>query len=297
MIMQARVAAVTGASGYLGSQICRNLESDGWQVIRLARSPRGNGVRVISHDLATPISVQVRDALRSADTLIHTAYDLALTSAADIWRVNVDGTRRLLEAAKEAGVGRVIVLSSMSAFAGTSQLYGRAKLDIETITVEFGGCAVRPGLVHSEQAGGMAGAMRKLTVFPIIPVITGGNGVYAVSEEDLMKVIVLLASTTSLEPGMISVAHPTRVTLIDLLRTVAAQQNRRCRFVPVPWQLVYWMLRGGELMSLRLPFRADSLLGLIHTASSLVGEDQLARLGVTLEAFASRDARVPPGGH
>jgi nucleoside-diphosphate-sugar epimerase len=266
-------------------------------VIRLARSPERSHGQVLSYDLATPIAAQVREALRSAGALIHAAYDLSLTSSADIWRVNVEGTRRLLEAAKEAGVARIIVLSSMSAFAGTSQLYGRAKLDIEAITNELGGCAVRPGLVHSERAGGMAGAMRKLTTLPIVPVIAGGAGVYTVCEEDLMKVIALLASAATLEPGTISVAHPSRVTLTDLMRAFAAQENRRCRFVPVPWQLVYWLLRSGEFMRLRLPFRADSLLGLIHTAPGLIGGDQLTRLGVTLHPFTVSGSTVPSGAH
>ena len=298
MTRQVPVAAVTGASGYLGSQICDNLESRGWQVVRLARSPGRSHGQVLLYDLATPVAARVREALRSANVLIHAAYDLSLTSPADIWRVNVEGTRRLLEAAKEAAVGRIIVFSTMSAFAGTSQLYGRAKLDIEAMTIEFGGCAVRPGLVYSDQAGGMAGAMRKLTTLPIVPVIAGGAGVYTVREEDLIRAIALLASATTLEPGTISIAHPSRVTLLNLLRTFAAQENRRCRFVPVPWQLVYWLLRSGELMRLHLPFRADSLLGLIHTAPSLAGGDQLARLGVTLHAFTpAKDPAALPGGH
>jgi nucleoside-diphosphate-sugar epimerase len=220
-----------------------------------------------------------------------------LTSSADIWRVNVAGTRRLLGAAKDAAVNRVIVLSSMSAFAGTTQLYGRAKLEIEAMTTESGGCAIRPGLVYSERAGGMAGALRKLTALPIVPVIAGGAGVYTVSEQDLMRVIALLASATALAPGTISVAHPSRVSLTDLMRTFAAQEDRRCRFVPVPWQPVYWLLRSGESMRLRLPFRADSLLGLIHTAPGLTSEDQLARLGVTLQPFPRSGAAVPSGAH
>jgi nucleoside-diphosphate-sugar epimerase len=297
MLTQAPVVAVTGASGYLGSQICKTLESGGWQAIRLTRSPEQSHGQVFSYDLAMPITAQVREALRSANALIHAAYDLSLTSSADIWRVNVEGTRRLLKAAREAAVNRIIVLSSMSAFEGTTQLYGRAKLDVEAITTEFGGCAVRPGLVYSEQAGGMAGAMRKLTILPIVPVIAGGAGVYTAWEQDLMRVIALLASATTLEPGTISVAHPSRVTLIDLLRAFAAQEDRRCRFVPVPWQLIYWLLRSGEFMHLRLPFRADSLLGLVHTAPGLIGEDQLTRLGVTLQAFTVRGPAVPSGAH
>jgi nucleoside-diphosphate-sugar epimerase len=297
MRRQAPVAAVSGASGYLGSQICETLESRGWRAIRLTRSPDRNRDQVFSYDLAMPITAQVREALRSADALIHTAYDLSLTSPADIWRVNVGGTRRLLKAAREAAVSRIITLSSMSAFEGTTQLYGRAKLDIEAMTTESGGCAVRPGLVYSERAGGMVGALRKLTTLPIVPVIAGGAGVYTVREQDFMKVIALLASAATLEPGTISVAHPSPVTLVDLMRALAAQEDRRCRFVPVPWQLIYWLLRSGEFTGLRLPFRADSLLGVVHTAPGLVGGDQLARLGVTLHAFTASGSTVPSGAH
>ena len=298
MLRPAPVAAVTGASGYLGSQICETLKTRGWQVVRLTRSPESSHGQALPYDLAMPVTAQVREALQSANALIHAAYDLSLTSPADIWRVNVAGTRRLLEAAREAAVGRIIALSSMSAFAGTSQLYGRAKLEIEAMTIECGGCAIRPGLVYSDHAGGMAGAMRKLTALPIVPVIAGGAGVYAVREEDLMRAIALLVSATTLEPGTISIAHPSRVTMKNLLRTFAAQENQRCRFVPVPWQPVYWLLRGGELMRLHLPFRADSLLGLIRTAPGLAGEDQLTRLGVTVHAFEpAKDPAALPGGH
>jgi nucleoside-diphosphate-sugar epimerase len=295
MPTRAPVVAVTGSSGYLGSQICQTLESDGWQTIRLARSPeRGHG-QGYRYDLAMPITAQVREALQSADALIHAAYDMSLTSSADIWRVNVEGTRRLLEAAIQAAVGRIIVLSSMSAFAGTTQRYGRAKLDIEAMTTESGGCAIRPGLVYSDRAGGMAGAMRRLTVLPVVPVIAGGAGVYTVREQDLMRVVALLASAATLESGTISVAHPSPVTFTDLLRGLAGREHRRCRFVPVPWQLIYWLLRTGELVRVRLPFRADSLLGLVHTAPGLAGGDRLARLGVTLQAFTVTGSTVPSG--
>ena len=292
MTSQSRVAAVTGAGGYLGSQICQTLESRGWQVIRLTGSGARSHGQVVSYNLAAPITPQVSEALASADVLIHAAYDLTLTSPADIRQVNVEGTRRLLKAAREAGPGRIIVLSSMSAFTGTTQLYGRAKLEIEAITIESGGCAVRPGLVHGKRPGGMAGALRKLTTLPVVPVIAGGAGLYTVWEEDLMAAIALLAEATTLEPGTISLAHPDKVTLVELMNAFAAGENRRRRFVPVPWQLVYSALKTGEFLRLRLPFRADSLLGLVHTAPGLIGGDELARLGVTMHAFQSASAAL-----
>lgn len=293
MLTGTPVAAVTGAGGYLGSRICETLESRGWQVRRLVRSPGQNHSPELSYDLAKPVTDGVRQALRSADVLIHAAYDLALTSAADIRRVNVEGTRRLLEGAKEAAVGRIIVMSSMSAFDGTSQLYGRAKLEIEAITKEFGGCAVRPGLVYGAGSGGMAGALCRLTTLPIVPVISGGTGVYTVREDDLMMAIYALAIAPTLPLVAISIAHPSRVTLTDLLKTFAVQEGRRCRLVPVPWQLVYWLLRSAEFSRLHLSFRADSVLGLVHTTSNLSGIRQLDKLGVTLHAFpASAPVRM-----
>ncbi len=285
MTAQALTVAVTGANGYLGSRICDTMESQGWQVIRLVRSPGQSHNPAFAYDLAMPVTAQVRGTLRSADALVHAAYDLSLTSATDIWRVNVEGTRRLLEVAADTRVGRIVVLSSMSAFDGTSQLYGRAKFDIEAMTMEFGGCAVRPGLVYGERSGGMAGALRKLTNLPIVPVIAGGMGVYTVREDDLMMAIAALTAAATLPSGTISVAHPSRVTLTDLLRAFAAQEGRPCRLVPVPWQSVYWLLRTAELLHLHSPFRADSLLGLVHAAPCLSGVEQLAELGVTSHAF------------
>jgi nucleoside-diphosphate-sugar epimerase len=281
-------AAVTGASGYLGSRIAASLESEGWRVLRLVRTPPVGQADSYAYDLAAPVSREVRDALSSAEVLVHAAYDLSLRNPGDIWQVNVEGTRRLLEAARDAQTRRILVLSSMSAFVGTTQLYGRAKLEIEAMTVASGGCAVRPGLVHGDQAGGMAEALRQLTRLPLVPVIAGGAGLFTVREDDLMAAITALVQVKSLPSGPVSVAHPVPVHLQELMAAFAAQEDRRCRFVPVPWQLVYGLLRAAELFKLRLPFRADSLLGLVRSAPNITNAEPVTAMGVTLHAFNLR---------
>jgi nucleoside-diphosphate-sugar epimerase len=287
MKTRAPLAVVTGASGYLGSLICTTLESGGWQVLRLVRSPSTGNRSVCRYNLAAPVRAEVRGILESADVLVHAAYDLSLTSRSDIWRVNVGGTRSLLEVAGSAGVRRIIVLSSMSAYDGTRQLYGQAKLGIEAMTMAAGGCAIRPGLVYGDSPGGMAAALRKLTRLPIVPVVAGDARQYTVHEHDLMTAIHALAAADTVPPGPIGVAHPTPVAFRDLLVAFAAQEGRRCHFVQVPWWPVYWALRVGELLTIGLPFRADSLLGLVHTAPSVPGLEALTRLGVTIRAFSA----------
>lgn len=280
-----QIAAVTGASGYLGSRICATLESGGWQVVRLVRSPRQDDGRESAYDLGVPVSPEVAELLRSTDVLVHAAYDLTLTRQADIWRVNVEGTRRLLQAASDAEVRRILVLSSMSAFEGTTQLYGRAKLDIEAMTEQSGGCSVRPGLVYSEQSGGMAGALRKFAGLPVVPLIAGDARLFTVSETDLMTAIMAFASAHALPTGTISVAHQVPVPMRELMTVFAARRGAKCRFVKVPWRPVYGLLRTAEFFAIKLPFRADSLLGLVHAAPEAVNQDILGRLGVTIHAF------------
>ena len=281
------VAAVTGASGYLGSRICATLEARGWQVFRLVRSPGSGNGKAYAYDLREPVSPEVCRLLDSTDVLVHAAYDLTLTRADDIWWVNVEGTRRLLRAASNAGVRRILVLSSMSAFEGTTQLYGRAKLDIEALTEEFGGCAIRAGMVYGDQCDGMAGALRKLAGLPVIPLIAGYARLYTVSESDLMTAIAALAAADALPAGMISVAHPLPVPLRDLMTAFAAREGHNCHFVKIPWKPLYGLLRAAESLGLHLPFRADSLLALVRGAPRVANGDKLTGLGVTLHAFGS----------
>ena len=74
------------------------------------------------------------------------------------------------------------------------------------------------------------GHLRKLTAFPVVPVITGVS-VYTVWENDLTMAIVALTADASVPSGTISIAHPSRVKLADLMRAFAAQEGRPCRLI------------------------------------------------------------------
>lgn len=274
--------AITGASGYLGSRLSDRFASLGWDVAKLVRSPHADRAGERRYVIEEPLE---EGLLASVDVLVHTAYDFSLTTREDIWRVNVAGTERLLDAAVAAGVGRIIVLSTMSAYAGTSQLYGSAKLAIESATRAAGGCVVRAGIVYGEHPGGMAGSLRRMTRLPVIPLIVGASALYPVHEDDLIAAIVALATQDGVPEGPIGVAEPVPVPFRALMEGLAEPEGRRCRFVPVPWQLLYGTLRVGEAIHIRLPFRADSLLGLVRPAPMVPGQEELARLGLRLRRF------------
>lgn len=113
-------ALVTGATGFIGSAVARALLEDGRDVRVLAResSDRSNidglGVEVVTGDLTDPASV--RAAVSGCDAVFHVAadYRLWVPDPPTIYATNVTGTRTVLDAARAAGVARVVYTSSVA---------------------------------------------------------------------------------------------------------------------------------------------------------------------------------------
>jgi nucleoside-diphosphate-sugar epimerase len=153
------VAAVTGARGFLGAHVCSHLDGAGWRVVELTRAPVDTGDGPREHRRFRLRESPEPDLLAGVDVLVHCAYDFGPRTWDEIRTVNVAGSRRLFEAADASGVGRIVTISSMSAFEGCRSMYGRAKLAVERETYARGGVAVRPGLIFGRSAGGMVGSL------------------------------------------------------------------------------------------------------------------------------------------
>lgn len=111
---------VTGATGFVGSVVARQLVARGDSVRVLARpgSDRRNlaglDARVVEGDLRDRGSLEL--ALRGVEGLFHVAADYRLWARdpRELYQSNVEGTRQLLEAALAAGVGRIVYTSSVA---------------------------------------------------------------------------------------------------------------------------------------------------------------------------------------
>ncbi len=279
------IVAITGATGYLGGVIQRHFDSMGWSTIPLVRHPTNDQSR--SYAIEGPNSP---DLLSNVDVLVHCAYDMDLNRPSDIWRVNVQGTKRLIELAFQTGVHRTIVLSSMSAYAGTNQLYGRAKLEIEAYATEYGAIAVRPGLVYGPTSGGMAGALVRLANLPIVPIVAARAHQYTVHEDDFADAIFALAIGEQMPTEPIGIANPIPVSFRELLLGLRVDANTPVHFFPVNWRLLFATIRFCESLGLQPPFRSDSLLGLVKGAPCVPNLSVVGSMGIVLRRF---DEPVP----
>lgn len=278
-----RTVAITGARGYVGSLLKRAFSADGWRTVSLLRRPSPDENDAVPYDLMHPPRPSL---LHGIDTLVHCAWDLSVTRRAEIWKINVGGTKALLHLAQRAGVRRVIFVSSMSAYDGTSQMYGRSKLECENAATSLGQGVVRLGLVYGPGWGGMAGSLRKMTKLPITPLLAGASYQYTVHEEDMALAIVRLASIPEVPPVPLGIAHPEPVKFRRIVQAIGSTDGGRPHFLPIPWQAAYAGLRAGEVLGLHLPFRADSLLGLARPAHQVPNQDKTGDLGLSFRPFS-----------
>ncbi len=151
-------ALVTGAAGFIGSHVVRELVEAGHEVRALhlptddLRNLRGLEAERVAGDVTDADGL--RAAMRGCDHVFHLAavYALWLADPARMRRVNVDGTRSVLEAARATGVERVVYTSSIARFGGqgpgrratessafalgpTGDVYARSKADAHEIAV------------------------------------------------------------------------------------------------------------------------------------------------------------------
>src|SRR4051794_28284880 len=117
--------AVTGATGNVGTALLRRLADSGVAEVRglARRSPPDvapyDGVRWHLADLGEVAAERVLpDFLAGADAVVHLAWALQPGRHPEaLRRVNVEGTRRVVRAAVAAGVGHVVHMSSVGAYA------------------------------------------------------------------------------------------------------------------------------------------------------------------------------------
>jgi len=148
---------ITGGAGFLGINLTRFVLEKGHRVVSFDISPqydypeKNNDRVTVKHGDIRDIEA-VRAAISGCDIVVHAAAALPLYCEEDIRTTDIDGTRNVLQAAYDAGIKRVIQISSTAVYGipdhhplveddkliGVGP-YGIAKIDAEKVCEEFRG--------------------------------------------------------------------------------------------------------------------------------------------------------------
>jgi len=211
---------LTGATGFVMGAVARRLRAREDEVVALVRSRmRGTELSALGCELVEGDIVDLghpaRDRLRTCDALVHGAaiYEIGVTAARRraMEETNVTGTRRTLEAARDARVRRVVYVSTIAAFGNThgavvaegyaatappTSAYEDTKRRAHEIALEFARAGlplviVQPGQVYGPNDHSEVGAnLRALANGKLRYLALGGVGLNFVHVDDLADGIV-----------------------------------------------------------------------------------------------------------
>ena len=297
--------AITGATGFVGGAVARRLREEGHEVVALVRDPARAtaladlGVDLLPGDLD---DVAALDRLcTGVDGVFHVAgwYKLGQRDPSEGDRVNVVGTRNVLEAALRNGVRRVVYTSTLAVNSDTEEQvldetyrftgehlshYDRTKAEAHDVALELAGrglpvVIVQPGLVYGPGDTAQTGAFIAQVVAGKRPMVPGAGGVCWAHVDDVAAGHLLAMEHG--EPGRSYMLAGPRATLADGLGRVAriagtqgplvlperlVQAGAKAiglvgRLVPLPPDYAAETIRAGLATYYGSPARAERELG------------------------------------
>jgi nucleoside-diphosphate-sugar epimerase len=239
--------AVTGASGFIGQHVVADLVARGDRVIAIGRPFEP---RVVAEQLA------------GAAAVVHLAGLISAPRERDFVAANVDATRIIAHAARDARV-RMVHISSLAA-AGPAPAsaprsepdppqpltpYGRSKLAGERVVAETIGLrwiALRPGVVYGPRDRALF-ALFRMAARGVLPVVGRSGAAYTfIHVADLVRTIAA-AIQADVDGEAIFVGHPGPVTPRALVDGIRAAVAPGARVVHVPMALTRVAALAGEM--------------------------------------------------
>lgn len=231
---------VTGGAGRLGRLVVKQLSAAGYPARGMSRraSPGEDwpGAEWVPADLVT--GAGLHQAVQGMDVVVHTA-------GQGNWQVDVEGTRRLLDAAQEAGVSHMIYISIVG-IDKVPYAYGKAKLACEELIERSD---IPWSILRATQFHYLIdNVLRALTRFPLVAPVPTGLLLQPVDEEDVAERLceIVQAGPSGRVPNM---GGPRVHTSGELARIWLKQRGMRRIMLPffLPGKTASGLRKGGNI--------------------------------------------------
>jgi uncharacterized protein YbjT (DUF2867 family) len=219
---------------------------------------------------------------------------------AELERVNVVATRQLVDAARTAGVGQMLFMSSIAAKVRDPSRYpyARTKVEGERCVAQSGlrHAILRPTIVLGA-GGGTFAALRKLAALPIIPLFAGGKArVQPIDVEDVARAVAMALSGGAVE-SLLELGGPEVLTFAELLARIRLASGRKpAATLPIPYAPARVLLATLEkLTGGKFPVRAAQLTPFVDDGIA-TQNSVLAALAPTMAPLDTLLRRLARGG-
>ncbi len=268
---------VTGGTGFIGGEVVRQLRARGEEVACLVRTPEKGkavadlGCELVSGDLSDAAALGA--GMKGCDAVIHAAamYEVGIPAKQHpaMWEANVAGTERVMKAALEAGVPRIVYVSTVGVFGNThkevvdesyehpgkefTSYYEQTKLEAHRIVKRMIAEQSLPAIIV--QPGGVYGPGDTSQVADLLEQFFAGKlpllpfpelGICMTHVEDIAGGILLALDRGKL--GEIYVISGPATTMREAIETVAGVSGRTAPKRDLPTGLMKAMVPFGPLV-------------------------------------------------
>jgi NADH dehydrogenase len=235
---------VSGGAGVMGSRLVRGLVESGWKVraLTLPNDPfvsrlEGVDCEIFYGDISDASSLS--GAFDRVDTVYHLAAIIIAHDPRLFEKINVIGTKNMVEGAASAGAKHFILVSSASVVYPKTTPYSISKRECERIVKEqdsMNYTIVRPTLAYEENGGQeFMMFMDYLKKYPVVPFIGRGRSLKnPVHVDDLMHGFLALAGNEKSFGKTYNFSGGEEISTWDLAHLMLKHQGITKVFIPIP---------------------------------------------------------------
>jgi NADH dehydrogenase len=287
------LVTVFGGSGFVGSQAVRQLAKANWRIRVAVRNPslayamRLHGdvgqIDVVQANVRNPDSIaRALDGATAAVNLVGVLYE---TGRQRFEAIHVDGARNVAEAARAAGVVRLVQMSALGADASSASNYARTKALGEQAVREVypDAAVVRPSIVFGPEDDFFNKFAAMASLSPALPLIGGGKTRFQpVFVGDVGKALARLVTAPDFV-GAYELGGPATFSFTELMELMLAETGQRRLLVPIPFAAAALLGAAGDLAGFFMapPVTSDQVR--LLRADNVVsgGYPGLPELGIT----------------
>jgi NADH dehydrogenase len=267
--------AVTGATGFVGRHVAALLARRGHTVRALVRRPARAGAVAGAAAERVPGDLGDADALaalvRGADAVVHLVGIIVEARGATFQSVHVEGTARLLAAARAAGVPRFVHMSAVGARDQPAATpYHRTKWQAEELVRRSGlaHAILRPSLISGPESAPIRLLARLHRWSPVVPVFGDGRfPTQPVWIEDVAGAFLRAVEDRAIV-GAFELGGPAVLTYAELVRAVGRASGHPRPLVHIPLPLARAAARAFDLLGPAAPLTSDQLQMLLEGSAT-----------------------------
>ncbi|MCI0453708.1 MAG: complex I NDUFA9 subunit family protein [Candidatus Dadabacteria bacterium] len=243
--MKEGIVGVTGSTGFVGRSIVKKLLEDRWKVRCILRKPDGGealkkqGVDIYKGDITNKPSID-KSFFQDLSYVIHLVGIIKEVDTQTFERVHFQGTKNVVDLAKEAGVKKYVHMSALGTRKDAKSKYHSTKWKAEeylrksslTYTI------FRPSIIFGPDDEFINTFIRIIKLSPFVPVIKGGK-LQPIYVGDVSHCFVQSLTNTKTDGKTFELGGNKQYTLEEIIKLMMKVLNVKRILIPIPSLLMY----------------------------------------------------------